>query len=65
MLKYNVYRRTHNVEDGITKINSTPMERAKAEEWKQYLQTKDQNRVYFIRENRLSRGHEVHSMRVY
>jgi hypothetical protein len=61
---YNVYHRTHNVADGFTRINSTPMTREKAEEWKQYLQEKNANRVYFLRPHRAAQGHLVERVSV-
>lgn len=57
MQLYNVfYRSRFHIEDGFTKINSKPLSREKAEELQEYLQEKNNNRVYFLRPHRASRG---------
>ena len=65
-LLYNVYRRTNNVDNGLTKMNKVPMTREAAINLADYWQEKAiKGNKYIVLRHRTNRGYVYESMRTY
>ena len=65
-LLYNVYRRTNNVDNGLTKMNKVPMTREAAINLADYWQERAiKGNKYIVLRHRTNRGYVYESMRTY